>query len=103
MNRRDFVRSAGSAAAGLAFSKTACLPAVGATSGGWRTFEVKTRVNILKSQGATRVWLPAALVTETTFQKMLSNTFAAAGGAARIAEGRADGLGIVVAEFPAGV
>ena len=69
----------------------------------WRTFEVKTRVEILKSSGATRVWLPAALISKTPFQKTLSNKFSAEGGTARMVEGRADGLGIVAAEFPAGV
>ena len=103
MNRRDFVGSAGAVAAGLALSKTACLPAVAATSDGWRTFEVKTRVEILKSPGATRVWLPAALVGNTPFQKTLSNAFETEGGTARIVEARADSLGIVTAEFPAGV
>jgi transglutaminase-like putative cysteine protease len=103
MNRRDFVRSASAVAGGLAFSKTACLPAVGATSDGWRTFELKTRVEILKSSGATRVWLPTALVGKTPFQKTLSNSFGAEGGTGRIVEGRADGLGIIAAEFPAGV
>jgi transglutaminase-like putative cysteine protease len=103
MNRRDFVRSAGAVAAGLAFSKTACQPAVGATSDGWRTFEVKTRVEILKSSGTTRVWLPAALVDKTPFQTTFSNVFEAEGGTGRIVEGKADGLGIIDAEFPAGV
>jgi transglutaminase-like putative cysteine protease len=103
MNRRDFLRSAGAASASLALTKTECLLAEDAMSGGWRTFEVKTRVEMLKSSGATRVWLPAALIGMTPFQKTLSNEFSAEGGTARIVEGRADGLGIVAAEFPAGV
>jgi transglutaminase-like putative cysteine protease len=103
MNRRDFVRSTGAVSASLAFTKMACLPAEGSTSDGWRTFEVKTRVEILKSSGATRVWLPLALIRTTPFQKTLSNVFAAEGGTGRSVKGRADGLGIVAAEFPAGV
>jgi transglutaminase-like putative cysteine protease len=103
MNRRDFVRSAGAVSASLALSKTECLLAEEATSEGWRTFEVKTRVEILKSSGATRVWLPAALSTKTPFQKTLSDEFRAEGGAGRIVEGRVDGLGIIAAEFPTGV
>ena len=89
--------------ASLALTKTECLLAEDATSGGWRTFEVKTRVEMLESSGATRVWLPAALIGMTPFQKTLSNDFRAEGGTARIVEGRADWLGIVAAEFPAGV
>jgi len=103
MNRRDFVRFAGAVSASLAFSKPECLLAESATSDGWRTFEVKTRVEILQSSGATRVWLPAALSSKTPYQKTLSNEFRAEGGTGRIVEGRADGLGIVAAEFPAGV
>jgi transglutaminase-like putative cysteine protease len=103
VNRRDFLRSAGVGSASLAFPITERLLAQNASSGGWRTFEVKTRAEILQSAGATRVWLPAALIRETPFQKTLSNVFSADGGVARIVETRADGLGIITAEFPAGV
>jgi transglutaminase-like putative cysteine protease len=72
-------------------------------SGSWRTFEVTTRVEVLKTSGATRVWLPAALIGQTPFQKTLSNKFSAEGGSAELVEGKADGLGIVAAKFPAGV
>jgi transglutaminase-like putative cysteine protease len=103
MNRRDFLRSAGTMSASLAFPKAGSLLAEGTPSDGWRTFEVKTRVEILKPSGAARVWLPAALLSKTPFQKTLSNEFRAEGGTARIVEGKADGLGIVAAQFPAGV
>jgi hypothetical protein len=103
MNRRNFLRSAGAVSASLALTKTECLLAEGAASDGWRTFEVKTRVEILKSSGAARVWLPAAIGSKTPFQKTLANEFTSEGGTARIVEGRTDGLGIIAAEFPAGV
>jgi transglutaminase-like putative cysteine protease len=103
MNRREFLLSTGAVSASLAFPKMGCLRAEGSASGGWRTFDVKTRVEILKSTGATRVWLPAALIGKTPFQMTLSNRFIAERGTARIVEGRADGLGIIAAEFPAGV
>jgi len=103
MNRRHFLRSAGVVSASRAIPKTECLLADGTPSGNWRTFEVKTRVEILKSPGTTRLWLPAALLGETPFQKTLSNEYTAEGGTARIVEGGADRLGIVAATFPAGV
>ncbi len=103
MNRRDILRSIGVVSASLVLPKAQLLLADGPTPGSWRTFEVKTRVEILNSSGATRVWLPAALVTETPFQKTLSNEFSAEGGTAGIVKDTADGLGIVVAEFRAGV
>lgn len=65
MNRRDFIRSTGIASASLVLPKTARLFAQSATPSGWRTFEVTTRVEVLASSGATRVWLPVALMGET--------------------------------------
>src|SRR5204863_4767184 len=95
MNRRDFLQHAGAASAGLVLAR---LP-----HDDWRRFEVMTRVEILKPAGATRVWVPGALVTETPYQKTLANTFNAPGGKARFVERADDALGMVVAEFPAGV
>jgi transglutaminase-like putative cysteine protease len=103
MDRREFLRAASVASASLAFPKASRLLVEGEGSNDWRTFEVTTRVEIAKSTGMTRVWLPAALVSATPFQKTLSNKFSAEGGTARIVEGGADSLGIVVAEFATGV
>ena len=66
-------------------------------------FEVTTRVEVLKPSGTTRVWLPAALIGETPYQKTLANRFSAEGGTAEIVESEADALGIIAAKFPAGV
>jgi transglutaminase-like putative cysteine protease len=103
MNRREFLQSAGAVSAGLALPKLGCLRADGATSGGWRTFEVKTRVEILNAKGATRVWLPAGLTGQSPFQTTLSNQFNAEGGTAKIVQATADRLAMIAAEFPAGV
>ena len=102
MRRREFLRSACVVSAGLAFPGAVRLFAEDAAGDPWRTFEVTTRVEILKAAGTTRIWLPAPLITETAFQKTLSNTYKAEGGAARMIGARADALGIVAAEFPAG-
>jgi len=69
----------------------------------WRTFEVKTRVEVRKSSGATRVWLPAALIGKTAFQEPLANTISLEGGIWEIVNVNVVALGIVVAQFPAGV
>ncbi len=103
VNRRDFLRSAGVASASLAFPRTARLFARGAAPGGWRTFEVTTRVEVLRPSGATLVRLPAALIRETPYQKTLSNKFTIVGGTAEIVESGSDALGVVTARFPAGV
>src|SRR5881394_376223 len=102
MNRRDFVTRTAAASAGLALFKQGRL--VGApVPDGWRRFEVMTRVEVLKPSGTTRIWVPGALVRETPYQKTLANTFNAPGGKARLVDRLDDALGIVVAEFPAGV
>ncbi len=103
MKRRDFLRSTGIVCAGLALPKTIPLFAESPTANGWRTFEVTTRVEVLKPSGVSRIWLPAALVPHTPFQKTLSNKFTAEGGTAKIVESKAnqaDVFGIVSATFP---
>lgn len=100
MNRRNFLRTTSAASASLALSKTERLCA---GEVGWRTFEVRTRAEILKPAGATRVWLPVALLIETPFQRTLSNEFSAEGGTAKLVDSNTDGLGIIAAEFSAGV
>jgi transglutaminase-like putative cysteine protease len=103
MKRRDFLQSAGIVSAGFALPKALRLCAEDVAPRGWRTFEVTTRVEVLSPSGTTRVWLPTALIGSTPFQKTLASEFNAVGGTAHIVEKPADGLGIVVASFPAGV
>jgi len=103
MNRRDFLRSAGIASASLALPRKARLFAESAVPYRWRTFEVTTRVEVLKTSGTTRVWVPAALISATPFQKTLTNTYNCEGGTAKMLESKSDALGIIAAEFPAGV
>ena len=103
MNRRDFLRSTGVFSASLAFSKTGRIFVADSTPDKWRTFEVTTRVEVLKPSGTTRIWLPTPLITETPFQKTLSKTFHPEGGTANLTEDKPDALGIIVAEFPSGV
>jgi transglutaminase-like putative cysteine protease len=96
MKRRNFLQ-AGMALAG------APLWAQQTADEGWRTFELTTRVEVLKPAGATRVWVPGALAADTPFQKTLANRFQCDGGSARLVRNEPDGLAIVTAEFPAGV
>ncbi len=103
MNRRDFLRSAAVVSASIALPKTAGLFAESTAPGNWRTFELTTRVEVLTPSGTTRVWLPAALIGKTPYQRTLANRFHAEGGAAKMIQNRADALGIIAAEFPAGV
>ena len=102
MNRRDFLQSGSIASVSLAFAKADCLFSR-ATVDHWRTFQVTTRVEVLKTSGTTRIWVPAALINETPFQKTIANTFDCEGGTAKMVESKRDALGIIAAEFPAGV
>jgi len=103
MNRRIFLQSGSIASVSLVFAKAGRLFSEVTTLDRWRTFQVTTRVEVLKTSGTTRVWVPAALISETPFQKTLANTFNREGGTAKIVENKTDALGIIAAEFPAGV
>jgi transglutaminase-like putative cysteine protease len=103
MKRREFLQSGSIASASLAFAKPKCFLSLASASDSWRTFQVTTRVEVLKPSGATRIWVPAALLTETPFQKTLSNTFDCEGGRAKLIENKSDSLGMIAAEFSAGV
>ena len=89
VNRREFLQLA-----------AAPLLARGASADLWRTFEITTRVQILKPSGPTRVWLPMPLAV-APYQKTLGDTYHAQGGAAVMAE--SEDLDILVAEWDDGV
>jgi len=101
MNRRNFLQTTSAVCAGLAFSKSlpAFADAIGASA--WRTFEVTSRVEVLKPNGETHIWLPAALIRNTPYQRTLSNKFAAENGTAKLTTDRPNALGIVSATYPA--
>jgi transglutaminase-like putative cysteine protease len=103
MNRREFLQSGSVVSVSLALRKPGRLFSGDTTPDRWRTFQVTTRVEVLKASGTTRIWVPAALISETPFQKTLANTFNCEGGTAKMIESKSDALGIIVAEFPAGV
>ena len=100
MYRRHFLQAAGSVAAGFAFSTPEYLLAEGPR---WRTFDVTTRVEVLKPSGPTRIWVPAELISSTPYQRTLANTFHCDSRVAKTVANKTEALGIVVAEFPAGV
>jgi transglutaminase-like putative cysteine protease len=103
MHRRDFLRTATTTSASLALLPVSRLLAQVAPADDWRTFDVITRVEVLKPSGPTRIWVPAALTVETPYQRTQSNTCDAAQGTAKLVTLNAvDGLTVVAAEFPAG-
>src|SRR3954451_18442243 len=74
MRRREFL------GAGAAFVATFPFRRLLADTGktpepGWRNFEVTTRTEVLKPEGASRVWLPLPLPADTDYQRASGNTW----------------------------
>jgi len=67
--------------------------------GSWRTFEVTTRVDIAKPQGATRVWLPIPSVN-SGWQKSLESSYSS-NGAAKMEDDDSYGAKMLYVEFAA--
>src|ERR1700722_10746204 len=101
MNRRDFLRTNSAICAGWAFSKA--MPALADTplAAPWRTFEVVTRVELLKPDGVSHIWLPAPLIRNTPYQKTFSTRFTATNGKATLSKDQQNDLGIVSARYAA--
>jgi len=94
MDRRLFIKSS-AAAVVLPWRPVWAAPE-------WRTYEVTTRVEILKPQGASRVWLPMPLPEDTAWQRHLGSQWS--GNAARtqiLADGKY-GATMLYAEWSSG-
>ena len=100
MNRRDFLRTNSFIFAGWAASRAMPVLADTASAGGWRTFEVVTRVELLKPDGISHIWLPAPLIRDTPYQHTISTRFMAEGGTTRLSKDKQSALGIVSAMYP---
>lgn len=66
--------------------------------GAWRTFEFTTRVEILKPQGNTRVWLPVPSL-DTVYQQSLESTWQGNAARAQLMADEKYGAKMLVAEF----
>jgi transglutaminase-like putative cysteine protease len=101
--RRTFLKNSALALAATAypainFAQTAT-PAARSFSpvpGAWRSFELTTRVDILKPQGVTKVWLPIPSVN-TDWQRSQVNSFSS-NGTARLQADK-DGARMLYVEF----
>ena len=101
MNRRDFLQVNASLCAGWALAKAVPALAESPSTAGWRTFEVVTRVELLKPNGQSHIWLPAPLILDTAYQRTLSSQFAAESGTASLSKDKQNALAIVSASYPA--
>jgi transglutaminase-like putative cysteine protease len=99
MQRRSFLR------AGAAASLLGALPRLSFAQqlpydpkpAGWRTFEITTRVEVLKPEGVTRVWVPVPSI-DSEYQKVIGNTWSG-NGSARLASDGKYGANMVAAEW----
>jgi len=103
MDRRIFLKSSAAIplAAALPRAAFAQHSAFNPQPGNWRTYEITTRVEVLKPAGATRVWLPVPSV-EDAWQKPVDNAWTGNASVMRIAADGKHGAGIFYAEWPAG-
>ncbi len=102
MNRRDFLRANSSIYAGWALSRAMPVLADTPSAGGWQTYEVVTKVELLKPDGVGHIWLPSPLIRGTPpYQHTLSTKFMAEGGTAKLSKDKQSALGIVSATYPA--
>jgi Transglutaminase-like superfamily/TAT (twin-arginine translocation) pathway signal sequence len=100
MDRRQFLKSAAAASATLALPRVGRALGQATADANWRTFEVTTRVELLNPSGPSLVWLPAAQLQASPYQKTLTNAISAEGGTAELVP--YDGFGIVTGKYPAG-
>jgi hypothetical protein len=105
MDRRTFLKTgigvSTAAAAGLAWPRRSI---AAETSGEtkWRTFEVTSRVEIIKPSGVSRAWVPMPLMPDTDYQKSLGQSWTGNAAIMRVYREEKYGSGIFYAEWPAG-
>ena len=71
MDRRSFLKSSLTVSAGMALGAMPRLTRFANADDPtkWRSFEVITKVDVIKPVGATRVWLPIPLTKDTDYFK----------------------------------
>jgi len=103
MDRRAFLKtSAALPAAALASQSFPALAASPPWSNGtrWRSFEVTTRIELLKPAGTSRAWLPMPLAEDTDYFKSLSNTWHGNAGTLTLVRGAQNDMAMFLAEWP---
>jgi transglutaminase-like putative cysteine protease len=103
--RRTFLKNSAAAAMAAAlpamsFAQAAPRRLFAPQSGAWRTFDVTTRVDLVKPQGAAKVWLPIPSVN-SDYQRSQGNSFSS-NGKTDLTDDGVDGAKMLYAEFAAG-
>jgi transglutaminase-like putative cysteine protease len=101
MDRRTFLLSTAGAAC-LIPSRALARSADPTAAPAWRSFEIRTDIEILRPDGITRVWAPVPLPITTPFQRLLGSQYQADGGKADVRPAGPDTT-LLAATWPAGV
>jgi len=99
MDRRIFLKAATAAAA------VGALPwreAVARTTGDWRSYEIVTRVTILKPQGVSKAWIPLPMMDETEWHRPLGSSWSGNAAKAQILRDGKYGATMMYAEWGGG-
>jgi transglutaminase-like putative cysteine protease len=100
MDRRHFLATTGAAAGfGLVGGAYAEDRRFEPRPGNWRTFEVVTRVEIVRPNGLTKVWIPIPSVDDV-YQRTLDNQWSGTASVAHLAFDGKYGAQMLYAEFP---
>ena len=103
MDRRIFLKSSAALPLAAALPRAAFAQQTNFNPqpGSWRTYEIATRVEVLKPAGVTRVWLPVPSVEDGS-QKPLDNSWTGNAKEMRVLADGKYGAGIFYAEWPDG-
>jgi transglutaminase-like putative cysteine protease len=104
IHRRDFLKSSLSlsVAATAAARPTADVVTFVPAPGQWRQFELTTRIEILKPQGAVRAWVPVPTVQASDWIRPLGDTFSGEGAKIAARQLAPSGAKAVCIEWPEG-
>src|SRR5947207_15934522 len=103
MDRRTFLKTGSVSLAAVSLMRP--WTAIAAEPSGetkWRTFEVTSRVEIIKPSGVSRAWVPMPLMPDTDYQKSLGQSWTGNAAIMRVYRDEKYGSGIFYAEWPAG-
>lgn len=103
MQRRKFLLTSAAVAAGVMWPSSRGMAAFSPSpESGWRTFEVTLRVEVLKPEGATRIWLPLPSMQEDDWIKPMGNVWQGNAAHVRLLRNPEYGAEMLYAEWAAG-
>jgi len=103
MQRREFLWTSVALAAGTMWPTGRAGAAFDPSpEGGWRTFEVTHRVEVLQAEGATKVWLPLPSVQEEGWIRNMGNLWQGNALTARLLRNSEYGAEMLYAEWAPG-